>query len=109
MTATELADKHQVSIRTIYRDIRTLQQSGVPIVTEEGRGYTMMEGFRLPPVMFTTEEAHALVTAEQLIRKNKDRSLTDHYESGRHQDQGRSAQQPAIRNGIPLRTSADPR
>lgn len=81
VTAKDIAEKHNVSIRTIYRDIRTLEQSGIPIVTEEGRGYSMMEGYRLPPVMFTEEEALALITAEQLIHKNKDRSLAEHYES----------------------------
>lgn len=38
VTAKEIAEKHKVSIRTIYRDIRTLEQSGIPIVTEEGKG-----------------------------------------------------------------------
>jgi len=79
VTAKLLAEKHQVSIRTIYRDIRTLEQSGIPIVTEEGKGYTLQEGYQLPPVMFTENEANALITAEQLIRKNKDKSLVDNY------------------------------
>ena len=74
-----LAEKHNVSIRTIYRDIRTLEKSGVPVITEEGKGYTMMEGYHLPPVMFTEEEANALITAEQLILKNKDVSFVQHY------------------------------
>lgn len=78
--AKELAEKHQVSIRTIYRDIRSLEKSGIPIVTEEGRGYRLVDGFRLPPVMFTQEEANALVTAEQIILKNKDHSLVENYE-----------------------------
>ena len=79
LTAREIADKHHVSIRTVYRDIRTLERSGVPIVTEEGRGYTLMEGYSLPPVSFTEEEAHALITAEAIIRQNKDESLVAHY------------------------------
>lgn len=78
-TARSLAEKHQVSIRTIYRDIRTLEKSGIPIYTEEGKGYALMEGYKLPPVMFTQEEANALITAEQLIIKNKDASLVKHY------------------------------
>lgn len=78
-TAKMLADRHGVSVRTIYRDIRTLEQSGVPVVTEEGRGYSMMEGYKLPPVMFTEDEANALITAEQLILKNKDTSFVKHY------------------------------
>jgi predicted DNA-binding transcriptional regulator YafY len=79
ITATELASKFGVSVRTIYRDIRALEASGVPIYTEEGKGYCLMEGYRLPPVMFTQEEANALITAEQLILKNKDASLSKHY------------------------------
>jgi biotin operon repressor len=39
LTATKLAEKFNVSIRTIYRDIRTLEQAGVPILTEDGKGY----------------------------------------------------------------------
>jgi len=81
VTARDIAEKHQVSIRTVYRDIRTLEQSGIPIVMEEGRGYTMMEGYKLPPVMFTEQEANALITAEQIIAKNTDQSLSKEYSS----------------------------
>jgi len=81
VTARDIANKHNVSIRTVYRDIRTLEQSGIPIITEEGKGYSIMEGYKLPPVMFTEEEAMALITAEQLIQKNKDQSLSENYES----------------------------
>jgi predicted DNA-binding transcriptional regulator YafY len=79
LTAVELANKFSVSKRTIYRDIKALEQAGVPIVTEEGKGYTLMEGYRIPPVMFTESEANALITAEQLIQKNKDASLVKEY------------------------------
>lgn len=75
VTAKQLAEKHGVSVRTIYRDIRTLEKSGIPIVTEEGKGYSIMEGYHLPPVLFTEEEANALITIEQLAIKNKDLSL----------------------------------
>jgi predicted DNA-binding transcriptional regulator YafY len=78
-TARTLAEKHNVSIRTIYRDIRTLEKSGIPIFTEEGKGYAIMDGYKLPPVMFSEEEANALITAEQMILKNKDASLVKHY------------------------------
>src|SRR6187402_3559676 len=71
-TASELASRFMVSNRTIYRDIKALEQAGVPILTEEGKGYLLMEGYRIPPVMFTESEANALITAEQLILKNKD-------------------------------------
>lgn len=81
VTAKDIAEKHNVSIRTVYRDIRTLEQSGIPIITEEGKGYSIMEGYKLPPVMFTEEEANALITAEHLILKNKDQSLADEYQN----------------------------
>ena len=77
ITAKQLSEKHNVSVRTIYRDIRTLEKSGIPIVTDEGKGYSIMEGYHLPPVLFTEEEANALVTIEQLAIKNKDSSLVE--------------------------------
>ena len=79
LTASELANKFSVSNRTIYRDIKALEKAGVPILTEEGKGYTLMEGYRIPPVMFTESEANALITAEQLIIKNKDASFVKEY------------------------------
>lgn len=79
ITAPELAKRFSVSVRTIYRDIRTLEQAGVPIISEEGRGYKIMEQYRIPPVMFTEEEANALILTEQLVQKNKDASLIRDY------------------------------
>jgi len=81
LTAREIAEKHNVSIRTVYRDIRTLENSGIPIITEEGKGYSLMQGFNLPPVMFTEKEANALITAEQQILKNKDKSFVEEYQN----------------------------
>ncbi|MHA4808969.1 helix-turn-helix transcriptional regulator [Flavitalea flava] len=79
ITATILADKFNVSVRTIYRDIRALEQSGVPILTEEGKGYSLMEGYRIPPVSLTESEANALITAEQFVLKNRDASFVKEY------------------------------
>ena len=64
VTAVALAARFNVSVRTIYRDIRALEQSGVPVITEEGKGYLLMEGYRIPPVTFSEREANALITAE---------------------------------------------
>lgn len=80
ITSSMLSKKFDISVRTVYRDIRTLEKSGVPIITEEGKGYRLMKGYQLPPVMFTEEEANALITAEQLILKNKDASFVRHYQ-----------------------------
>ena len=77
--ATELAEKFGVSVRTVYRDIRTLERAGVPIVTEEGKGYSLLEGYRIPPIMFSEREANALVLAEQLVLKNPDASFVRDY------------------------------
>ncbi|MGI9650852.1 helix-turn-helix transcriptional regulator [Chryseobacterium sp. RLHN22] len=79
VTATSLAEKFNVSVRTIYRDIRALEQAGVPILTEDGKGYCMMNGYRLPPLMFTEKQANALILAEQLVLKNKDQSFVKDY------------------------------
>lgn len=79
VTSTALAQKFQVSVRTIYRDIRALEQAGVPVLTEEGKGYSLMEGYRVPPIMFTETQANALILAEQLVLQNKDASFVKDY------------------------------
>jgi predicted DNA-binding transcriptional regulator YafY len=79
LTSTILAEKFGVSVRTIYRDIRALEQAGVPILTEDGKGYTLVDGYKIPPVMFTEKQANALILAEQLVLKNKDTSFIKDY------------------------------
>ena len=79
--AQELADRFEVSLRTIYRDIRTLEASGVPIYSEAGVGYALMDGYRLPPVMFTREEASSFIAAEKLMQKFTDTTLGNNYAS----------------------------
>lgn len=79
--AQDLSERFQVSLRTIYRDIRTLEASGVPISGEAGVGYSIMEGYRLPPVMFTLEEATSFVTAEKLMQNFTDKKLGGHFET----------------------------
>lgn len=79
--AQDLADRFEVSLRTIYRDIRTLESSGVPISGEAGVGYSIVDGYRLPPVMFTREEAGSFVAAEKLMQKFTDKSLGAYHES----------------------------
>ncbi len=81
ITSTEIANKFGISKRTAYRDIKALVLSGIPIFTEEGKGYSLVEGYTLPPIMFTEQEANALITAEELISKNKDKSLIDNHSS----------------------------
>ena len=70
--AQDLADRFDISLRTVYRDIRTLEEAGVPLYGEAGVGYSIVDGYRLPPVMFTQEEAMAFITAEKLMEKFTD-------------------------------------
>ncbi|MBV7393740.1 helix-turn-helix transcriptional regulator [Mameliella sediminis] len=67
-TAAQLADRLEVSQRTIYRDIADLQSTGVPIDGEAGFGYVLQEGFDLPPLMFDKDEIVALVAGARLVR-----------------------------------------
>ena len=60
-TAHWLAERLGLSERTIYRDIAQLQAQGVPIEGEAGVGYRLGKGFDLPPLMFTLDEARALL------------------------------------------------
>ncbi|MFD2602722.1 helix-turn-helix transcriptional regulator [Flavobacterium suzhouense] len=79
--AQDLADRFGTSLRTIYRDIRTLEEAGVPLYGEAGIGYSIVDGYRLPPVMFTQEEAIAFVTAEKLMGKFTDSALNTNFSS----------------------------
>jgi predicted DNA-binding transcriptional regulator YafY len=79
--AQDLAERFGVSLRTIYRDIRTLEASGVPLYGEAGTGYSLVEGYRLPPVMFTREEAASFIAAEKLMQKFTDKGLGESYNS----------------------------
>lgn len=67
LTARRLADELEVSERTIYRDIQDLSLSGIPIVAEAGLGYRLMEGFRLPPLMFDETELEALLLGIRMV------------------------------------------
>jgi predicted DNA-binding transcriptional regulator YafY len=81
LTAAQFAVRFNVSVRTIYRDVKALEQAGIPIIKEEGKGYSLMEGYRVPPIMFTENEANALITAEQMLLKGSDTSLSREYQA----------------------------
>ncbi len=76
-----MADRFGISLRTVYRDIKTLEEAGVLIAGEPGCGYSLMEGYRLPPVMFTRDEATAFLTAEKLVEKFTDSATYEVYQS----------------------------
>ena len=68
VTAAQLAERLEVSPRTIYRDVADLIGSGVPIEGEAGVGYVMRAGYDLPPMMYTNDEVAALVAGARMIR-----------------------------------------
>ena len=74
-TAAFLAGRLEVSLRTVYRDVADLQHQGVPIEGEAGVGYRMRAGFDLPPLMFTADEAQALVAAVRIAGPRLDSAL----------------------------------
>ena len=67
VTAETIAAELEVSVRTVYRDVRDLQAQRVPIEGEAGVGYLMREGFDLPPLMFTEDEIDALVIGARIV------------------------------------------
>jgi predicted DNA-binding transcriptional regulator YafY len=77
MTAAALAEQLEVTVRTVYRDVATLQARRVPIEGAAGIGYVLRRGFDLPPLMFTTEEVDAIAVGAQLVRRLRDPALQD--------------------------------
>jgi predicted DNA-binding transcriptional regulator YafY len=80
--AQEIAERFGISLRTVYRDVRSLETAGVPVIGEAGIGYSLVEGYRLPPVQFTTDEAAAFLTAEKLVGHYTDAGVSAQYRSG---------------------------
>jgi predicted DNA-binding transcriptional regulator YafY len=81
MTAAALAEELEVTVRTVYRDIATLQARRVPIEGAAGIGYVLRRGFDLPPLMFTLEEVEAIVVGARMLSRTGDASLQDAAES----------------------------
>ncbi|MBD0276335.1 MAG: HTH domain-containing protein [Flavisolibacter sp.] len=79
--AQDIAAKFSISLRTVYRDIRALEEAGVPIIGEAGTGYRLMEGYKLPPVMLNQDEAAAMLTAAKLMQTMSDAPLSKYYNS----------------------------
>ena len=79
--AEEIADRFEISLRTVYRDVKALMEAGVPIGSEAGNGYFIVDGYHLPPVMFSQQEASAMLTAGKLVEKMTDDSIRKAYES----------------------------
>ncbi|WP_428743448.1 helix-turn-helix transcriptional regulator [Tenacibaculum sp.] len=81
VTADFLAEKFNLSVRTIYRDLKALSEIGIPIYFEKDKGYTLVQGYFLPPLHFTTEEANALILLQSLANKFTDKTIIKNSES----------------------------
>lgn len=77
----KLCGKFNISIRTVYRDIHALGEIGIPVSFEQNRGYFIVDGYFLPPVSFTQEEANALVLLSTLAGRFADDSVARQAES----------------------------
>lgn len=81
ITADKIADQFDISVRTVYRDIKALSEQGIPISFEQPKGYFIVQGYFLPPVSFNSEEANALLIMEKLVSGFADKSILTHYTS----------------------------
>lgn len=79
--AEEMADRFEISLRTVYRDVKALMEAGVPIGSEAGKGYFIVDGYHLPPVMFTQDEASSMIMAGKFVEKMTDKSVRKAFES----------------------------
>lgn len=79
LKASSISERFGISLRTVYRDISTLKNAGIPIIGDPGVGYSIMDGYRLPPIMFNEGEALALLTAEKFIGNITDKTTQASY------------------------------
>lgn len=82
--AEEIAKRFSMSLRTVYRDVKALMEAGIPIGSEPGKGYFIVEGYHLPPVMFTQDEASSMLLAGKLVEKLTDNSVRLSFDSALH-------------------------
>jgi predicted DNA-binding transcriptional regulator YafY len=79
ITAEKIAQRFDMSIRTVYRDVKALGEQGIPISFEANKGYFLVQGYFLPPVSFNMDEANALLLVESLVNGFADQSIRSHY------------------------------
>jgi len=81
VTAESISEKFGISVRTVYRDVKALCEQGIPVSFEQHKGYFIVQGYFLPPVSFSSEEANALLLMENLVYGFTDRSVHKNYSS----------------------------
>lgn len=83
VTANSLAEKFEICKRTIYRDMQALSESGVPIFSIPGQGYSLMDGYFLPPIQLKPEEAVTLLLGSDYVEQNLDSAFSTHAKSAK--------------------------
>jgi len=81
ISAEKIAERFDMSVRTVYRDIKALGEQGIPVSFEQNKGYFLVQGYFLPPVSFNMDEANALLLVESLVNGFADNSIRSHYSS----------------------------
>lgn len=86
--AEKIADKFQISVRTVYRDIKALIEQGIPVSFEATKGYFIVQGYFLPPIAFNTDEANALLLMESVVYAFTDKSIQTQYSNALNKIKG---------------------
>lgn len=81
VTGEKISARFGISIRTVYRDIRALDEIGIPVSFENNKGYFIVDGYFLPPVSFTSDEANALILLSSLAHRFGDISVERNTEN----------------------------
>ncbi len=81
VTGEQISDKFEISVRTVYRDIKAIGEAGIPVSFNPNKGYFIVPGYFTPPVSFTLEEANALLLSKTLITGFGDHSLQHQFDS----------------------------
>jgi predicted DNA-binding transcriptional regulator YafY len=79
VSAEKIAAKYNISVRTVYRDIKAIAEQGIPVSFEQHKGYFLVEGYFLPPVSFSNQEANALLLMQSVVERFADKSIAANY------------------------------
>jgi len=81
VTGEEIADRFEMSVRTVYRDIKAISESGIPVSFNPNKGYFIVPGYFTPPVSFSIEEANALLLSQTLVGGFTDQTIQQDFSS----------------------------
>jgi predicted DNA-binding transcriptional regulator YafY len=79
VSAEKIAAKYNISVRTVYRDIKAIGEQGIPVSFEQHKGYFLVDGYFLPPILFSNQEANALLLMQAVVERFADKSIAAHY------------------------------